>query len=58
MATEINELEKWVVRRGECLRNLRGIYFKATVSLLELAVSEEFLNIVKHSAEPSLQPVP
>lgn len=51
-ATNVNELGRRAVR------DKPGSYFKATVSLLELAASKEFLKTPQRLAEPSLKPVP
>lgn len=52
-ATNVNELGRRAVRKDK-----PGSYFKATVSLLELAASKEFLKTPQRLAEPSLKPVP
>lgn len=43
---------------GETRQKQTGFYFKATVSLLGLAVSKEFLNTSQGLTELSLKPVP
>lgn len=52
----------WMKREGglcgESCQKQIGFYFKATVSLLGLAVSKKFLNTSQGLAEPSLKPVP